>query len=107
MKRMIGGGAVAATLVGIGVVGAGAQAQAPKPAVTHAGAACGATSATAVPDNAVEPKSGRKFVLQYPCDLKKGEKVTLILNIHGFGSSSQYQHRYFPAGDYINKYRLV
>lgn len=76
-------------------------------ATTKAGAACGATSAVAVPDNAVEPKSGRKFVLQYPCDLKKNEKVTLVLNIHGFGSSSQYQHRYFPAGDYAQKYRLV
>ena len=102
MKWAMCGVAAAAMTVGA------AQAQAPaKAAVTHAGAACGATSATAVPDNAVEPKSGRKFVLQYPCDLKKGEKVTLILNIHGFGSSSQYQHRYFPAGDYINKYRLV
>jgi pimeloyl-ACP methyl ester carboxylesterase len=102
MKWAMCGVAVAAMTVGA------AQAQAPaKAAVTHAGAACGATSATAVPDNAVEPKSGRKFVLQYPCDLKKGEKVTLILNIHGFGSSSQYQHRYFPAGDSINKYRLV
>src|SRR4051812_2478668 len=102
MKWSMCGVAAAAMLLG-----ASAQAQAPKPAVTYAGAACGATSAVAVPDNAVEPKSGRKFVLQYPCDLKKGEKVTLILNIHGFGSSSQYQHRYFPAGDYINKYRLV
>jgi hypothetical protein len=83
-----------------------AHAQAPA-AKTHAGAACGATSALAVPDNAVEPKSGRKFVLQYPCDLKPNEMVTLILNIHGAGSSSQYQHRYFPAGDYIQKYRLV
>ena len=79
----------------------------PQAAAAKAGAPCGATSATAVPDNAVEPKSGRRFVLQYPCDLKKNEKVTLILNIHGFGSSSQYQHRYFPAGDYAQKYRLV
>ena len=82
-------------------------------ASTKAGAPCGATSATsaagatATPDNAVEPKSGRKFVLQYPCDLKKNEKVVLILNIHGAGSSSSYQHRYFPAGDYAEKYRLV
>ena len=72
-----------------------------------AGATCGATSATAVAADAVEPKSGRKFVLQYPCDLKKNEKLVLILNIHGAGSSSQYQHRYFPAGDYAQKYRLV
>ena len=35
---------------------------------------------------AVEPKTGRKFFLDYPCDLKKGEKVTFILSLHGFGS---------------------
>ena len=107
MKRMMWGLAASALCLGFGAIGpATAQGQGASPA-TKAGAACGATSTVAVPDNAVEPKSGRKFVLQYPCDLKKGEKVTLILNIHGFGSSSQYQHRYFPAGDYINKYRLV
>src|SRR5262245_48980194 len=81
-----------------------ALAQAP---TTKAGAACGATSATAVPNNAVEPKSGRQFILQYPCDLRANEKVVLILNIHGAGSSASYQHRYFPAGDYAQKYRLV
>jgi len=81
-----------------------ALAQAP---TTKAGAPCGATSAAAVPNNAVEPKSGRQFILQYPCDLKENEKVVLILNIHGAGSSSTYQHRYFPAGDYAQKYRLV
>jgi len=81
-----------------------ALAQAP---TTKAGAPCGATSATAVPNNAAEPKSGRQFILQYPCDLKENEKVVLILNIHGAGSSSSYQHRYFPAGDYAQKYRLV
>jgi hypothetical protein len=108
MQRTLGVIAGAACLLVGAAVAPLAVAQAPaKPAATKAGATCGATSAVAVPDNAVEPKSGRKFVLQYPCDLKKGEKVTLILNIHGFGSSSQYQHRYFPAGDYIQKYRLV
>ena len=81
-----------------------ALAQAP---ATKAGAPCGATSATAVPNNAVEPKSGRQFILQYPCDLKENEQVVLILNIHGAGSSANYQHRYFPAGDYAQKYRLV
>lgn len=97
--------AAAAVLMGaVGLAGMAPQSQAPR---TVAGAACGATSETAVPDNATEPKSGRKFILQFPCDLKPDEKVTLILNIHGAGSSSSYQHRYFPAGDYAQKYRLV
>jgi len=87
-----------------------AQAQQPAPAAggrTMAGAACGATSKPSTPDNATESKSGRKFILQFPCDLKPDEKVTLILNIHGAGSSSSYQHQYFPAGQYAQKYRLV
>jgi hypothetical protein len=106
MKRIMY--AVLATTAALTMASPGsAQAPAAKAGATKAGAACGATSKTATPDNAVEPKSGRKFVLQYPCDLKPGEKVTLILNIHGAGSSSQYQHRYFPAGDYAQKYRLV
>jgi hypothetical protein len=56
---------------------------------------------------AVEPKSGRKFFLDYPCDLKKGEKVTFILSLHGFGSYGNWQRHYFPLMDYKEKYRLV
>lgn len=103
MAKYIVGGAIAALGLAFVATAVAGQSQ-PK---TIAGAACGATSKTATPDNAVEPKSGRTFVLQYPCDLKANEKITLILNIHGAGSSSQYQHRYFPAGDLARKYRLV
>jgi hypothetical protein len=56
---------------------------------------------------AVEPKTGRKFFLDYPCDLKKGEKVTFILLLHGFGSYGNWQRHYFPAVDFKDKYRLV
>jgi hypothetical protein len=57
--------------------------------------------------NAVEPKSGRKFFLDYPCDLKKGEKVTFVLLLHGFGSYGNWQRHYFPIMDFKDKYRLV
>jgi hypothetical protein len=57
--------------------------------------------------NAVDAKTGRKFWLDYPCDLKPGEKVTFILNIHGAGSIGNWQRHYFPAADYVQKYRLV
>jgi hypothetical protein len=56
---------------------------------------------------AVEPKTGRKFFLDYPCDLKKGEKVTFILSLHGFGSYGNWDRHYFPLMDYKEKYRLV
>jgi hypothetical protein len=54
-----------------------------------------------------ETKSGRKFFLDYACDLKPGEKVAFILNLHGAGSIGNWQRSYFPAVDLKEKYRLV
>jgi hypothetical protein len=56
---------------------------------------------------AVEPKTGRKYFLDYPCDLKKNEKVTFILALHGGGSYGNWQRHYFPIVDFKDKYRLV
>src|SRR5215510_4650291 len=55
----------------------------------------------------VESKTGRNYFLDYPCDLKKGEKVTFILSLHGGGSYGNWQRHYFPLKDYAEKYRLV
>src|SRR6267143_4914079 len=52
-------------------------------------------------------KTRRTYFLDYPCDLKKGEKVTFILSLHGFGSYGNWQRHYFPIVDYKDKYRLV
>ncbi len=49
----------------------------------------------------------RTYVLDYPCDLQAGEPITFILNLHGGGSNTRYQHGYFPAFEYKEKYRLV
>src|SRR5436190_6239117 len=56
---------------------------------------------------ATEPKTGRKFFLDFPCDLKPGEKVIFILSLHGAGSIGNWQRHYFPAVDFKEKYRLV
>jgi pimeloyl-ACP methyl ester carboxylesterase len=56
---------------------------------------------------AIEPKTGREFFLDYPCNLKKGEKVTFILSLHGFGSYGNWMRHYFPLMDYKDKYHLV
>lgn len=56
---------------------------------------------------AVEPKSGRKFFLDFPCDLKAGEKVTVVLALHGGGSIGNWQRHYFPIVDYKDRNRLV
>ena len=57
--------------------------------------------------NALEPKTGRKFFLDYPCDLKRNEQVVLILSLHGAGAIGNWHRHYFPALDYVTKYRLV
>jgi pimeloyl-ACP methyl ester carboxylesterase len=54
-----------------------------------------------------EPVTGRTYLLDYPCDLQPGEDVTLLLNLHGGGSSGSWQRRYFPAFDHKEAYRLV
>jgi len=59
------------------------------------------------PGPVVEMKSRRTYFLDYPCDLKLGEKVTFILSLHGFGSYGNWQRHYFPILDYKDKYRLV
>lgn len=49
----------------------------------------------------------RTYVLDYPCDLRADEDVTFILNLHGGGSNTSYQHAYFPVFELKEKYRLV
>jgi hypothetical protein len=59
------------------------------------------------PGPVVEMKTRRTYFLDYPCDLKPGEKVTFILSLHGGGSYGNWQRHYFPLMDYKDKYRLV
>ena len=83
------------------------------------GAACPTPPALKCPDEGcsvdrvinpgpiVEMKTRRTYFLDYPCDLKPGEKVTFILSLHGGGSYGNWQRHYFPILDYKDKYRLV
>jgi hypothetical protein len=57
--------------------------------------------------NAVEPKTGRKFFLDYPCDLKPNEELVFVLSLHGAGSIGNWQRHYFPIVDLKDKYRLI
>ncbi|MCI0336382.1 MAG: alpha/beta hydrolase [Acidobacteria bacterium] len=87
--------------------------------VRIAGAACTRPSFLHCPDKdcpgdrvinpgpVVEMKTRRTYFLDYPCDLKSGEKVTFILSLHGGGSYANWQRHYFPILDYVDKYRLV
>ena len=57
--------------------------------------------------NAVEPKTGRTFFLDYPCDLKANEELVFVLSLHGAGSIGNWQRHYFPIVDLKDKYRLI
>jgi hypothetical protein len=90
-----------------------------KPALELAGVTCATPPPEHCPDKdcpsamvitggtAKEPKSGREFFLDYPCGMKKGDKVTFILSLHGFGSYGNWMRHYFPMMDYKDKYHLV
>lgn len=57
--------------------------------------------------NIEDPLTGREYFLDYPCDLKPGEDIVFVLNIHGAGSIANWQRHYFPVMDFKEKYRLV
>lgn len=96
---LIGGPAMARDVGGVACAS-------PPPARCE-GEACSTSGALADLGNATDAKTGRKFFLDYPCDLKPGEKVIFILNLHGAGSIGNWQRHYFPVADYKDKYRLV
>lgn len=98
---------------------AGLQATADAAALQFAGAPCTSPPALHCPDRdcpvqtvidggpVVEPRTGRQYFLDYPCDLRPGEPVNVILSLHGGGSFGNWQRHYFPIMDYVDKYRLV
>ncbi len=55
----------------------------------------------------IDEQNQRKCFVDEPDDLQPGEALTFILNLHGGGSHGTWQHLYFPAHDYKEKYRLV
>ena len=57
--------------------------------------------------NTVELKTRRPFFLDCPSGYRPGEKVNIILSLHGFGSFANWQRNYFPALDVKDKYHLV
>jgi hypothetical protein len=56
------------------------------------------------PGDTVELKTRRTFFLDCPTGYKPGDKVNIILSLHGFGSFANWQRNYFPAMDVKDKY---
>jgi poly(3-hydroxybutyrate) depolymerase len=59
------------------------------------------------PGNTVELKTRRTFFLDCPADYKPGDKVNVLLSLHGYGSYANWQRNYFPAMDVKDKYKLI
>jgi hypothetical protein len=56
---------------------------------------------------AVELKTRRPFFLDCPAGYKPGDKVNVLLSLHGGGSYGNWQRNYFPAMDVKDRYKLV
>jgi len=65
------------------------------------------SSVVTQPGNTVEMKTRRTFFLDCPADYKAGDKVNLVLSLHGGGSYANWQRNYFPAMDVKDKHKLV
>ena len=59
------------------------------------------------PGNTVELKTRRTFFLDCPKGYKAGDKVTVLLSLHGYGSFANWQRNYAPFYDVKDKYKLV
>ncbi len=59
------------------------------------------------PGNTVEPKTRRTFFLDCPSDYSPGDKVSIVMSLHGAGSYANWQRNYFPVMDVKDKYKLV
>ncbi len=59
------------------------------------------------PGNTVEMRSRRTYFLDCPAGYKPGDKVTLVLSLHGGGSYANWQRNYAPFMDVKDKYKLV
>jgi len=55
----------------------------------------------------VEMKTRRPFFLDCPAGYKPGDKVNVVLSLHGAGSYANWQRNYFPIMDVKDKYKLV
>jgi hypothetical protein len=77
------------------------------PPVYHCPDAACEGSVVTQPGNTVEMKTRRTYFLDCPAGYKPGEKVNLVLSLHGGGSYANWQRNYAPFMDVKDKYKLV
>jgi pimeloyl-ACP methyl ester carboxylesterase len=116
LSRSVAGGFIGAwALLLLGVCPAWAQAA----AHTLMGVDCAAPPSWHCPDSDCQPamvtqpgdtvelRTRRTFFLDCPADYRPGDKVNVVLSLHGFGGYANWQRNYFPAMDVKDKYHLV
>ncbi|MDT8427191.1 MAG: alpha/beta hydrolase [Pseudomonadales bacterium] len=59
------------------------------------------------PGDTVELKTRRTFFLDCPADYQPGDKVSILMSLHGFGSYANWQRNYFPVMDVKDQHKLV
>jgi hypothetical protein len=106
-------------MAGAWMLGASAFAQAPAAPNAILGTDCDAPpiwhcpdtacdrGITTQPGNNVELLTRRTYFLDCPKGFKKGDKVNILLSLHGFGSYANWQRNYAPFYDVKDKYKLV
>jgi hypothetical protein len=106
------------TLIGFGTF-CSSSALAQQPMHTLLGVDCAAPPLWHCPDtdcpasvvtqagSTVEMKTRRPFFLDCPSDYQPGDKVNIVLSLHGGGSYANWQRNYFPVMDVKDKYKLV
>jgi len=62
---------------------------------------------TTQPGNTVEMKTRRTYFLDCPAGYKPGDKVNVVLSLHGGGSYANWTRHYAPFMDVKDKYKLV
>src|SRR5690349_24540084 len=65
------------------------------------------SSVVTQPGNTVERKTRRTYFLDCPAGYKPGDKVNVVLSLHGGGSYANWQRHYAPFMDVKDKYKLV
>jgi len=65
------------------------------------------SSVVTQPGSNVEPETRRTFFLDCPSDYQPGDKVHIVMSLHGGGSYANWQRNYFPIMDVKDKYNLV
>lgn len=77
------------------------------PPVYHCPDATCASAVVTQPGNNVELETRRTYFLDCPTGYTKGDKVNVLMSLHGFGSYANWQRNYAPFMDVKDKHNLV